>query len=296
MQRTLSGRGAERLARLAARARGRRRGQEDAGADARLDRRDSPAQGRRDRRLRDYREHAPLLHPEDSQPQDAGPAANRDLRAVRDHRGRETGGARIGRIGRRARGLPDRGADGGRDRRRPADYRADRQHDRRYRRRHHRSRGHLAGGRGLLALGQGGRRQDGRGDHPAHQAQVQSADRRAHRRADQDHDRVGLPRRRDPDHGDQGARSGGGRSQDHRDHRRGDPRGADGAGASGGRVGANRARTHAARIGLGYRRQGNRARRRRRAASQSRRAAARGDGSAGDARRRPADGGGDGRR
>ena len=56
---------------------------------------------------------------------------------------------------------PDRGADGGRDRRRAAHHGAGRQHDRRYRRRHHRGRGDLAGGRRVLALGARRRRQDG---------------------------------------------------------------------------------------------------------------------------------------
>ena len=38
------------------------------------------------------------------------------------------------------------------------------------------------------------RQRDGRGDHPVPQAQVQPADRRAHRRADQDRDRLRLSR------------------------------------------------------------------------------------------------------
>ena len=38
------------------------------------------------------------------------------------------------------------------------------------------------------------RQRDGRGDHPVHQEEVQPADRRAHRRADQDGDRLGLSR------------------------------------------------------------------------------------------------------
>ena len=46
--------------------------------------------------------------------------------------------------------LPDRGAHGGRHRRRPAGHRALGQHDRRHRRRHHRGRGHLAGRHRLL--------------------------------------------------------------------------------------------------------------------------------------------------
>ena len=63
---------------------------------------------------------------------------------------------------------PDRGADGGGHRRRPAGDRADRLHGRRYRRRHHRGRGAVPGRHRLLALGPGRRRQDGRGDHRLH--------------------------------------------------------------------------------------------------------------------------------
>jgi rod shape-determining protein MreB len=64
-----------------------------------------------------------------------------EKRAVRD--------SRPGR--RRPRGLPDRGADGGGDRRRPADHRAVGQHDRRHRRRHHRGRGDRPGRHRLLS-------------------------------------------------------------------------------------------------------------------------------------------------
>ena len=81
-----------------------------------------------------------------------------------------------------ARGLPDRGGDGGGDRRRAADHRAVRQHDRRHRRRHDRRRRHLAGRHRLQQVGARRRQRDGRGDHPVHQAQVQPAHRRAHRR------------------------------------------------------------------------------------------------------------------
>ena len=135
----------------APRARRRRRGEGDARPHARQHRRHPAAEGRRHRRLRDHRGDAALLHPEDPQPQDAGAAAHHHLRAVRHHRGREARGARVGGVGGRARGLPDRRADGGGDRRRPADHRADRQHDRRHRRRHHRGRGHLARRHRLLA-------------------------------------------------------------------------------------------------------------------------------------------------
>ena len=66
---------------------------------------------------------------------------------------------------RRAPRLPDRGADGRGDRRRPAGDRADRLDGGRYRRRHHRGRGAVAGRHRLFALGARRRRQDGRGDH-----------------------------------------------------------------------------------------------------------------------------------
>ena len=83
------------------RARRRRRGEEDARAHARQHRRHPAAEGRRHRRLRDHRGDAALLHPEDPQPEDAGPAAHHHLRAVRRHRGREA---------RRARSRPSRRA------------------------------------------------------------------------------------------------------------------------------------------------------------------------------------------
>jgi rod shape-determining protein MreB len=61
-----------------------------------------------------------------------GAPANHHLRAVRDHVGGEARGARVGRSGRRARGLFDRGTDGGGHRRGAADHRALGQHDRRH--------------------------------------------------------------------------------------------------------------------------------------------------------------------
>ena len=70
--------------------------------------------------------------------------------------------------------------------------------------------------------------------------------------------------------------------------------GADGAGAPGCRVGADRARTNAAGAGLGYCREGDRTGGRRRTPAQPRRAAARGDRLTGHPRRRPAHGGRDG--
>ena len=115
-----------------------------------------------------------------------GAPAHRDRRSFRHHRGREAGRARERDARRRARGLPDRGADGGGDRRRPSGHRAVGQHDHRHRRRHDRGRRDLALGHRLLELDPRRRRQDGRGDHPLREAQVQSADRRADRRTDQD--------------------------------------------------------------------------------------------------------------
>ena len=54
------------------------------------------------------------------------------------------------------------------------------------------------------------RRQDGRGDHQLREAQVQHADRRAHRREDQDDDRAPpRPTAKTRDDGDQGPRPGG---------------------------------------------------------------------------------------
>ena len=101
-----------------------------------------PAQGRRDRRLRRDGADAAPLHPEGA-PEPLGAPARRRLRPVRRHRRREA--RRRGGVPERRRppGLPDRGADGGRDRRRPAGRRADGQHGRRHRRRHLRGRGDL---------------------------------------------------------------------------------------------------------------------------------------------------------
>jgi hypothetical protein len=62
---------------------------------------------------------------------------------------------------RRQRGLPDRGADGGRDRRRHAGYRADRFDGCRHRRRDHRSRSAVASRPRLHDLRPRRRRQDG---------------------------------------------------------------------------------------------------------------------------------------
>ena len=97
--------------------------------------------------------------------------------------------------GRRAAGLHHRGADGRRDRRRPAGQRADRQHGRGHRRRHHRGGGDLAGRHRHLAVHQGRRGRARPGDHHLRQEGVLADAGRAHRRGDQDGDRLGLPRR-----------------------------------------------------------------------------------------------------
>ena len=81
--------------------------------------RDPAAQGRRDRRLRRDRADAAPLHPE-GPPEPLGAPAGRGLRPLRRHRRREArrrGGLPLRR---RPPRLPDRGAHGRRDRRRPA--------------------------------------------------------------------------------------------------------------------------------------------------------------------------------
>src|SRR5439155_1723756 len=126
----------------------RRRGEEDGGPHARKHRRHPAAQGRRHRRLRDHRGDAPLLHPEDPQPEDPGAAPDHHLRTVRHHGGREASHARVRRSRRRARGLPPRGADSGGEPPGASHHRADALNGGRHRLRHHRPRrdlrlGHL---------------------------------------------------------------------------------------------------------------------------------------------------------
>ena len=140
------------------------------------DQRDPPAEGRRDRRLRRHRADAPPLHPEGA-PAPLCASARRRLRPVRRHRRREARGRGGDAQRGRAPGLPDRGADGRRDRRRAAGRRADREHDRRHRRRHDRGRRDQPRRHRRLAVAARRRRRDGRGDHQPHQARVQAADR-----------------------------------------------------------------------------------------------------------------------
>ncbi len=170
-------------------ARRRRRGEADARAHARDDLGDPPAEGRRHRRLRRHRADAPPLHPEGA-PAPLRASARRRVRAVGRHRRREARGRGGDALGRRAPGLPHRGADGRRDRRRPAGRRADREHDRRHRRRHHRGRRHLARRHRRLPEHACRRRRDGRGDRQPHQEGVQAPRRPADGRGDQARDRL----------------------------------------------------------------------------------------------------------
>ena len=143
--------------------RGRRRSEADAGPHAGHDHRDPPAQGRRDRRLRRHRADAAPLHQAGAL-QPLRPPAGRRLRPLRGDRGREARGRGGLPLRRRPQGLPDRGADGGGDRRRPAGRRADRLADRRRRRRHHRGGGDLARRDRRLAVDPDRRRRARRGD------------------------------------------------------------------------------------------------------------------------------------
>ena len=125
------------------RPRGRGRGEADAGSYAGHDHRDPPAQGRRHRRLRCRREDAALLH-QVGPVQPLRPSPRGRLRPLGGDRGREARGRGGLPLRRRPSGLPDRGADGGGDRRRPAGRGAGRLDGRRRRRRHHRGGGDLA--------------------------------------------------------------------------------------------------------------------------------------------------------
>ena len=95
--------------------------------------------------------------------------------------------------------------------------------------------------------------------------------------ADQDGDRLGLPARREDDHGDQGPAPDRRRAEDDHHQRRGNPRGAGRNGQRDRRRGARRARTHPARTVRRHRRSRHRAHRRRIAAEEPRQAAARGN-------------------
>ncbi len=151
-------------------------------------------EGWRDRRLYRHRADAQAVHQEASPPSCSPEPAHHHLRALRLDPGRASRHPRIGdrRSGAVA-GLPDRGADGRCDRRRPAGFRRHRLDGRRHRRRHHRSRRHLARRPGLCRLGPRWRRQAGRSDHELHQPQLRHDDRRKYRRKDQEEHRFRLP-------------------------------------------------------------------------------------------------------
>ena len=152
------------------------------------------AAGRRDRRLRGDRARCcATSSARCSPPRRLHRTADRDLRAVRDHRRRAARGQGVGLRGRRAPGAHHRRADGGRDRCRAAGQPAVRLHGRRHRRRHHRGRGALAGRHRRLAVSSGGRRRARHGDRRPRAQRVLAADRRAHRRGAQDLGRLGVP-------------------------------------------------------------------------------------------------------
>ena len=98
-------------------ARRRPRGEADAGPHAGDHPGDPAPEGRRDRRLRRHRADAAPLHPEGA-PEPLGASARGRVRAVRRDRRREARRRGGMPVGRRAPGISDRGADGGRDRRR----------------------------------------------------------------------------------------------------------------------------------------------------------------------------------
>ena len=156
-----------------------------------------PDEGRRHRRLHLHRGNAQALHPQGAQVALPAPEpARAGLRALRLDPGRAPRDQGIGRRGRRPRGVPDRGTDGRRDRRRHAGDRGARLDGRRHRRRHHRGRGDRAQRHRLLAVGAHRRRPLRRGDHQLRAPQPRHADRRDHRRAHQARDRLRLPAER----------------------------------------------------------------------------------------------------
>ncbi len=153
--------------------RGRPRGQADDRPHAGQHRRDPPAEGRRDRRLRGHREDAALLHPAGAPA--GGTAKPRmvicvpsgitavEQRAVQEAAGYQAGARRVyiieepmaAAIGA---GLPV--------------HEPDRQHDRRHRRRHHRGRRHLARRHRHQPVRPHRRRRPRPGDHRVHEEGV----------------------------------------------------------------------------------------------------------------------------
>ena len=186
-------------------------------------------------------------------------------------------------------GVPDRGADGRRHRRRPAGRGADRQHDRRHRRRDLRGGRHLARRHRRLAVRARRRRRARRGDHQLRQEGVQAPDRPADGRGGQARDRQRLPARGGGAGRDPRPRPRLRPAQDGRAHLRGGARRARGAARADHRRDQGDARSHAAGAGLGHHGPRHHAGRRRVAAAGARRAPARGDADARAPRRVAAD-------
>ena len=162
---------------------GRQRSQGNARPHARQHRRHQAHERRRDRRLQSHRAHAELLHSEGARTQDAGASANRHRRAERNHAGGKARCHRL-RLSRQSeRSAPGGTGHGGGHRRGPADHGALGQHGGGHRRRHHGCGRDFAFRYRLLALGARRRQRDGRRHHAVSEAQVQPADRRAHRRS-----------------------------------------------------------------------------------------------------------------
>ena len=149
-----------------------------------------PLRQGRDHRLRDHPAHDPAA-PAPRRRQPVQPPAGRDLRAVGHHRGRAAGRHRGRPPGGRRRRAAHRAADGGGHRRRAPDPRAGGEHGRRRRRRNVRD------GADLPRRGGGpegrARRQlrHRRRHHGVHPTRVRHRGGRAHRRGDQDGDRLG---------------------------------------------------------------------------------------------------------
>ena len=123
-------------------------------------------------------------------------AADGHLRAVGDHRGRAARGRGGDAVRGRARGPPDRGVPGRRDRRRDRHRRAGRADGRRRRRRHVRGRRHLARRPGRRALPARRRLRPRRRDHEPHPARAPDGDRLPERGGDQARRRLRDPARR----------------------------------------------------------------------------------------------------
>ena len=162
---------------------GRRRSQGDARQGAGQHRGHPADEGRRDRRLHRHRADAQAVHQDGPSALGARPSPRIIICVPCGSTQVERRAIRESALGAGAsRGLPDRGADGRGDRRRPAGVRGQRLDGRRHRRRHHRGRRDLARRHGLQGQRPRRRRQVRRSDHQLHPPQLRHADRRAHGR------------------------------------------------------------------------------------------------------------------